>query len=425
MVGFTRLPNPNILPTGFGNAIACTRDGVYVAVAHTTTPRLTIYKRSGDVYTKLPNPTIPTGNGTAVAFSGNGVYLCVTHATTPYISIYKRSGDTFTKLPNVSPAIYRTAISCCLSFTGDRLILGLASSPFVYVFANVGDVYTSVSSPSNPPTAAVSTCAYSPDDVYLCLGQTAAPRLVFYKNSSGVLTRLAAPLSLPPGTPEGVAFSDFGDWLFVGNQSATNATAYKRSGDTWERITVTFSGSHGTMSTGAGLSSDGTIAGLSTFGYPYVVFFSRVGDEFIQQQNPATLPSYDGYSACLDASGFYFAASFYNSPYVIMYKGSIQPPVTNFSATPLWGWEPLVVQFADESTNNPTSWLWSFGDDTFSSEQNPLHTYADHGTYTVSLKATNAGGEDTEIKVGYITVLHPLPPTPEFSPLWSLQIGPL
>lgn len=100
-------------------------------------------------------------------------------------------------------------------------------------------------------------------------------------------------------------------------------------------------------------------------------------------------------------------------------------PVAAFCASPLWGWEPLEVQFADESTNTPTSWIWGFGDAIFSSEQNPLHTYTDPGTYTVSLKATNAGGEDTEIKIGYITVLHTPPPTPEFSPLWSLQIGPL
>lgn len=100
-------------------------------------------------------------------------------------------------------------------------------------------------------------------------------------------------------------------------------------------------------------------------------------------------------------------------------------PVAAFSASPLWGWEPLEVQFTDESTNTPTSWLWGFGDAWFSAEQNPLHTYAEHGVYTVSLKATNAGGESTEIKVGYITVLHPPEPTPEFSPLWSLQIGPL
>jgi len=99
-------------------------------------------------------------------------------------------------------------------------------------------------------------------------------------------------------------------------------------------------------------------------------------------------------------------------------------PVADFSGSPVWGWSPLEVQYADLSTNTPTSWLWSFGDDLFSAEQHPLHTYAEHGTYTVSLKATNAGGEDTEIKVGYITVLHPPEPTPEFSPIWSIQIGP-
>jgi len=41
---------------------------------------------------------------------------------------------------------------------------------------------------------------------------------------------------------------------------------------------------------------------------------------------------------------------------------------------------------------------------TGSSVQNPTHTYADAGNYTVSLIATNAGGSNSQTKTGYITV---------------------
>ncbi|MFH2054851.1 MAG: PKD domain-containing protein, partial [bacterium] len=83
------------------------------------------------------------------------------------------------------------------------------------------------------------------------------------------------------------------------------------------------------------------------------------------------------------------------------------PPVANFSGTPTSGSYPLAVAFTDLSTNNPTSWSWTFGDGGTSTAQNPSHTYTAAGTYTVSLTATNAFGSDGETKTGYITVTAP------------------
>jgi len=67
-------------------------------------------------------------------------------------------------------------------------------------------------------------------------------------------------------------------------------------------------------------------------------------------------------------------------------------PVAAFSATPASGTAPLKVQFVDESTNNPTSWLWAFGDGATSTAQHPSHTYAKVGTYTVTLTVCNEYG---------------------------------
>jgi len=79
-------------------------------------------------------------------------------------------------------------------------------------------------------------------------------------------------------------------------------------------------------------------------------------------------------------------------------------PITSFSANPTNGQEPLTVNFTDQSNNNPTSWLWNFGDGNTSSQQNPSHTYYNSGVYSVSLTATNNFGTDTDIKTNYITV---------------------
>jgi len=51
------------------------------------------------------------------------------------------------------------------------------------------------------------------------------------------------------------------------------------------------------------------------------------------------------------------------------------------------------IQFTNESTD-ATTYLWAFGDGQTSTEESPLHTYPDYGTFNVSLKATGDGGED-------------------------------
>ena len=50
----------------------------------------------------------------------------------------------------------------------------------------------------------------------------------------------------------------------------------------------------------------------------------------------------------------------------------------------------LVVTFTNQS-ENADSFVWEFGDGANSTEKNPVHTYADYGTYTVKLTAKNAG----------------------------------
>ena len=63
-----------------------------------------------------------------------------------------------------------------------------------------------------------------------------------------------------------------------------------------------------------------------------------------------------------------------------------------------------VVSFTDTSTGGPTSWLWDFGDGNTSTQQNPTHTYAAFGTYTICLTARNTRGSNTycsQVTVSY------------------------
>ncbi len=76
----------------------------------------------------------------------------------------------------------------------------------------------------------------------------------------------------------------------------------------------------------------------------------------------------------------------------------------DFSSNVTSGNAPLNVLFTDKSTGTPTAWNWSFGDGTYSTEKNPVHTYSAAGNYTVTLTATNAAGSNTATKSNYITV---------------------
>ncbi len=75
-----------------------------------------------------------------------------------------------------------------------------------------------------------------------------------------------------------------------------------------------------------------------------------------------------------------------------------------FSANPTSGCTPLVVNFTDLSTGNPTSWRWDLGNGTISFLQNPSVTYFIPGQYNIKLVVQNAGGKDSIIKSQFITI---------------------
>jgi uncharacterized protein (TIGR02145 family) len=65
--------------------------------------------------------------------------------------------------------------------------------------------------------------------------------------------------------------------------------------------------------------------------------------------------------------------------------------------------------FDNSSINNPTNWVWDFGDGNTSSVQNPSHTYTESGAYTVSLTVSNNIITVTESKDNYIHVIEQYP----------------
>jgi len=96
-------------------------------------------------------------------------------------------------------------------------------------------------------------------------------------------------------------------------------------------------------------------------------------------------------------------------------------PAAAFQAATRVGPAPLVVDFEDLSTNEPTWWSWDFGDGATSLERDPRHVYAQPGTYAVQLRVANGGGEDVLTRSAYVQVDAPSP-VQTFTPVADARV---
>lgn len=108
-------------------------------------------------------------------------------------------------------------------------------------------------------------------------------------------------------------------------------------------------------------------------GGTYYLFIDGVGEA-----DPATT-GYSDYASL----GQYFING------TVVYDGTKQSPLAYASASPISGNPPLTVQFSSNNSIDPdgyiSSYTWSFGDGTNSTEPNPQKTYASFGNYTATL----------------------------------------
>jgi len=132
--------------------------------------------------------------------------------------------------------------------------------------------------------------------------------------------------------------------------------------------------------------------------------------DFVQQTNY----THAGYFQA--GSHEYYVTAVYNigesdpSNEVVVYTTAIAP-VSDFIADNLMPNTADQVMFTDLSVHIPTGWSWTFTPSTIEYlsgtgplSQHPVVRFAVPGTYTVQLTATNIAGQDSEIKVDYISV---------------------
>jgi PKD repeat protein len=91
-------------------------------------------------------------------------------------------------------------------------------------------------------------------------------------------------------------------------------------------------------------------------------------------------------------------------------NNTVSLPTVNFTANVTHGTAPLNVLFTSNCTGNPTEFNWTFGDGIYSNHNlTAIHTYTQPGKYNVSLTVSNAAGNKTATKLGYISVSKAVP----------------
>jgi PKD repeat protein len=89
-----------------------------------------------------------------------------------------------------------------------------------------------------------------------------------------------------------------------------------------------------------------------------------------------------------------------------------EKPKAQFSASPVSGPAPLMVQFTDSSLGTITKWQWNFGDGYYDTLKTTRHEYTLPGSYTVTLNVDGPAGSDSIKKIAYISVFDTTKPLP-------------
>lgn len=319
---------------------------VYMAVAHTNSPRVTIYNVTAG-YTTLTTPTtLPAGNATGVAFNSSNTLLAVAHATTPFITVY--NFPALSKLSNPSTLPKSTGSGVAFSPDGSLMAVCSSNSSSVNLTVYNMPAFTLKSQfQAGPALANCNDVAFSPDGNFLGVatddefpaaggGVYSVPSLTPVTNSIAVVnlegvafnaatnisaTRIAyahsangsARFTVQPigaSTPDTVSaqpggtgnyVSFFGSSvLAVANSSTPFITVYDgacNGGGSMATCTGaatwTLRSAPGTVPVasvlGVAWSPDGSILGTVGGTTPFVKTYTMPG--YINQTNPATLPT--------------------------------------------------------------------------------------------------------------------------------------
>jgi hypothetical protein len=225
----TKFSDPASLPAGTGRDVEFSPSKAHIAIAHFTSPYVTAYPWSSSGFgTKYADPsTLPAGDGQRLSFSPSGNDIAVGGANSPYINVYAFSSGFGTRYSN--PATLPTGTLRGVSFSPSGTVLAVGDTTtnnartMAWSWSSSGFGTKFADSASDTGGFGV---GFHPDENAIAMGNGVGIRLRVYSWSSGFGTKFSDPATLPSGLAFSTRFSPAGDYLTVSQENAPGINVY-------------------------------------------------------------------------------------------------------------------------------------------------------------------------------------------------------
>jgi len=334
----SKATDPAALPASTGNAVAFHPSGKYVAIAHFTSPFVSVYPWNGTtIGAKLGNPSPAlAGQGNGVAFSSDGTILGISHSNTPYFSLYAFdavSGAIGTRFTD--PTTTPTGKGLGISFSHDSKLVAISHevSPYISVYP------ISVNTTAFPVTVTATNGNWSsPDNIKTDNGLDASQTFsssnfpLICRNYSfsvpSTATISGIEIEIQAGNTWGCRVAGlqlYYGGVVVGVKKEPNAFLSANQ-------TVVFGGptdKWGYASTysivndvgfGFSLQASGMLIDIDYVKMTVYYEDNNIKAIGLKRANPTTIPTGDGKSVSFSPSGNYLAVGHNTSPYLSVYN---------------------------------------------------------------------------------------------------------
>lgn len=230
--------DPGTLPAGNGQDVSFKRStnlspSSDIGVAHDTSPYVTVYPWSLSGFgSKYSNPgTLPTGDGKSISFDSIHDVI-IGHAISPRISAYVWDSGFGSKYSN--PGTLPSGQSNGIYFNGSMVLVAHAASPYISGYdwlADFGFIAKWVD-PVSLPVGDSFSVDHRSGDIAVAHGGGSRYISAYPLNVSGFGTRYTNPATLPTGQGQGCCFSTNANDLAVAHTTSPYVTAYPWTVDT-------------------------------------------------------------------------------------------------------------------------------------------------------------------------------------------------
>jgi hypothetical protein len=298
-------------------------DGLWFAVATSTSPYIVVYKKGSDGIFRYVGPLDTELQGAArkVAFSPNGKYMAVKHeGTTANLTVFKIKTNSNTLLDNwVTTGITVSeqpadGVHYGVCFSPDsRLLACTGGDPYVYVYEVLESSTADVTTFSrlgtgyfNPPGtySAAYDCHFSSDGKWFAIAYGGSPYVIVYSISQSIYCQFTkitdvATVNIPDGPAKSVKYSPNCEYLALGLANSSYIALYTVNSSTGAITKLNEDDTAVVSALPSGQpyfgsidwSPDSTHLAYGHETTPFETIYRRVGGVFTKQSNISPTPT--------------------------------------------------------------------------------------------------------------------------------------